>query len=266
MTERGLDFLLSEMEGPGLWRFWSSRDPQHELLQPDLDSTCCTSYILKQNGRTLPSNTAIVLANRNTEGLFYTYIVPRPGTPSEIRQEMGRLVGAESLLKLLAAGILHEVDCVVNANVLLYLGENEYTQAAVNYLVDIVRRNKEAACSNYYDPIAFYYMLSRAYFVSVTSLGKVKESVLERIIATWDGCQAFGTALAAALVGCSLLNFNHWAFPLTEVIAYIHRAQREDGAWCKSPLYLGPAPYYGSEELTTAFCVEALARYLQGIR
>ena len=32
----------------------------------------------------------------------------------------------------------------------------------------------------------------------------------------------------------------------------------------RSALYLGPAPYYGSEELTTALCVEALARYLQG--
>jgi hypothetical protein len=65
MTERGLDFLLSEMEGPGLWRYWSSRNPQHESLQPDLDVICCVSHILKENRRAFHSNAAIVLASRN---------------------------------------------------------------------------------------------------------------------------------------------------------------------------------------------------------
>jgi hypothetical protein len=266
MTARGLDFLLSEMEGPGLWRYWSSRNPQRESLQPDLDVICCVSHILKQNGRAFPSNTAIVLASTDDKRRFYTYVAPRPSTPPGLRREMGRLVSPESLLKLLAAGILHEVDCVVNANVLLYLGENEHTQAAVDYLVDVVQRNKEADCSNYYrDPLAFYYMLSRACFSGVTSLCKTREAVLERVIAEQDDHGAFDTALAAALAACSLLNFNHLSFPLPEAIAYIQRAQRKDGSWRKSPLYLGPAPYYGSEELTTAICVEALERYSQGL-
>ncbi len=265
MTEKGLDFLLSEMEGPGLWRYWSSRNPQHESLQPDLDVICCVSHILKQNGRAFPSNTAIVLASRNDKGLFYTYVAPRPNTPPELQQEMGRLVSAESLLTLLAAGMLHEVDCVVNANVLLYLGENEHTQAAANYLIDIVQNNKEADCSNYYDRLAFYYMLSRAYFSGVTLLGKTREAVLERIIAAQDNHGTFDTALAAALTVCSLLNFNHSTWPLLGTITTIQKTQCKDGSWHKSPLYLGPAPYYGSEELTTALCVEALARYLQNI-
>ncbi|KPL22562.1 MAG: hypothetical protein AMJ93_06930 [Anaerolineae bacterium SM23_84] len=266
MTERGLDFLLSEMEGPGLWRYWSSRNPQHESLQPDLDVICCASHILKRNGRAFPSNTAIVLASRNNRGLFYTYVAPRPSTPPGLRQEMGRLVSAESLLVLLAAGMLHEIDCVVNANVLLYLGENEHTQAAVEYLIDIVQRNKETDCSKYYrDPLAFYYMLSRATFSGVSSLGRAREAVLKRIIVGQDGHSGFDTALAAALTACSLLNFNHWASPLPETVATIQQTQRQDGSWRKSPLYLGPAPYYGSEELTTALCVEALARYLQRI-
>jgi hypothetical protein len=266
MTERGLDFLLSEMEGPGLWRFWSSRNPQHESLQPDLDDICCVSHILKRNGRAFPSNASIVLASKNDEGLFYTYVAPRPNTPPELRQEMGRLVSAESLFRLLAAETLHEVDCVVNANALLYLGENEHTRAAVEYLIDIVRCNKEADCSKYYpDPPAFYYMLSRAYFAGVTSLGQCREAVLKRIIAARDSQGTSDTALAAALTACALVNFGHWAFPLPETIATIQQAQRQDGSWPKSPLYIGPAPYYGSEELTTALCVEALARYLQGI-
>jgi hypothetical protein len=265
MTEKGLDFLLSEVEGPGLWRYWSSRNPQHEALQPDLDVICCASHILEQHGRAFSSNAAILLASRNDEGLFYTYVAPRPSTPPELRQEMGRLVSAESLLKLLAAGMLHEVDGVVNANVLLYLGENEHTQAAANYLIDVVQQNKEAHCSKYYGSLAFYYMLSRAYFSGVTGLGQTRAMVLERMIAAWDNPETPDTALAAALTACSLLNFDHSTWPLSETISTIQKTQRQDGSWRKNYLYLGPAPYYGSEELTTAFCVEACARYLQRI-
>ena len=266
MMEKGLDFLLAEVEGPGLWRFWSSRNPQHQSLQPDLDDTCCVSHVLRQNGRAFPSNEAILLGSRNEKGLFYTYVAPRPSTPPELRQKMGRLVSPESLLRLMAAGALHEIDGVVNANVVLYLGAGEHTRAAVDYLVDVVQRNQETDCSKYYpDPLAFYYMLSRACFSGVTSLDKTREVVLERIIATRGSRGAFGTALAAALAACSLINFDHWASPLPATMAYIERSQRENGSWRKSPLYLGPAPYYGSEELTTALCVEALGRYVQSV-
>ena len=43
-------------------------------------------------------------------------------------------------------------------------------------------------------------------------------------------------------------------------------AQREDGSWPARAFYAGPEPpavhayYWGSEELTTAMCLEALAR------
>ena len=127
-----------------------------------------------------------------------------------------------------------------------------------------MQRNEEAECSKYYpDPLAFYYMLSRACCSGVTSLRETRGAVLERVIAAQLDRGSFETALAAALAACSLLNFNHVSTPLPGAIAYIIGAQRADGSWPKSPLYLGPAPYYGSEELTTALCVEALARYLQ---
>lgn len=266
MTDKALDFLLAEMEGPGLWRYYSTRNLQHGALQPDLDVTCCVSHVLQQNGRPLPANRAVVLACRNDAGLFYTYVAPRPNTPPELREEMGRLVSAESLLTLAAAGMLHEVDPVVNANVTLYLGENEDTRAAVEYLIDVVQRNQEAQCSKYYrDPLAFYYMLSRATFCGVPSLGVTRAAVRDRVIAAQGTHRASGMALAVALAACSLLNVGHRSDPLPGTMAAIHETQRPDGSWPRSPLYFGPAPYYGSEELTTALCVEALARFLRGV-
>jgi hypothetical protein len=127
MTQKALVFLLTEMEGPGLWRYWSSRNPQHKDLQPDLDDICCVSYVLKRHGRAFPSNEAILLASRDPEGLFCTYVAPRTGAPAGLVEDMGRFVSAESLVGLAAAGMFHEVDCAVNANVLFYLGENEHT-------------------------------------------------------------------------------------------------------------------------------------------
>jgi hypothetical protein len=263
MTDKGLDFLLAEMEGPGLWRYWSTRNPQHGALQPDLDVICCASHVLQQNGRAFPSNRAILLASRNEAGLFYTYVAPRPGTPPELQREMGRQVSAESLLKLAAAGMLHEVDPVVNVNVALYLGESAHTRAAVEWLIEVVEGNQETGCSKYYrDPLALYYMLSRAYHSGITSLGVTRAAVRDRAIAALDDRGTSVTPLAAALAACSLLNVGHRSDPLPETVVTLARMQGPDGSWPRSALYLGPAPYYGSEALTTALCVEALARYL----
>ncbi len=261
MVEKGLDFLLSEVEGPGLWRYWSSRNPQHEGLQPDLDVIGCVSQILWCHGREFPDNREFLLATRDAQGLFYTYMVPRPTTPPALRSEIGRLVSPESLFKLLAAGMLHEVDAVVNANVLLYLGEIPETEAALAYLLEVVRNKGEATCSKYYrDPWIVYYMFSRAFFAGVTGLAAARESILERLTAEAAMPGALEPPLRAALGACTLLNFGEGGPLLAESIRRIETTQQADGSWSRRPFYIGPAPYYGSEELTTGFCVEALCR------
>ena len=260
MIARGLDFLLSEMEGSGLWRYWTGRDPQHERLQPDLDDVCCVSQLLQRHERPFPDNRPLVLACRDLQGRFYTYVAPRPGTPPELRQALGSLVSPQSLLALLAAGMLHEVDAAVNANVVLYLGQNEHTQAAIDYLLEAVHQPAQRRHNRYYLSLAFEYMLSRACFASAPALNAAKIPIIERLNAA---PQVFDTPLAAALAACTLLNFNDWDSPLPEALQVILQTQRADGSWPCSPLYLGPAPYYGSEEMTSGFCLEALGRYIR---
>jgi hypothetical protein len=108
-------------------------------------------------------------------------------------------------------------------------------------------------------------MLSRACFSGVTLLGVTRVAVRDRVIAALDDRGTSVTPLAAALAACSLLNVGHRSDPLPGIVANLARTQDPDGAWPRSALYLGPAPYYGSEELTTALCVETLARYLEGV-
>ena len=260
MTAKALDFLLEEMEGPGLWRYWSSRNQRHGLLPPDLDDTCCISFILKRNHRRLPSNRDIILANRNNEGVFYTWLVPRSTSPSRLADDNGYVVNREAYLLVALSGGMNDIDCVVNANALLYLGDNEDTRGAIDYLVDIVLNEKEDGCSDFYpDRLSLYYMLSRAYCNGILSLESVRVPVTDRVVQTQDRDGSFGNELLAALAVCTLLNFDNWTSAMYRAVDHILQAQREDGSWSRIPMFLGPAPYYGSEDLTTALCVEALA-------
>jgi hypothetical protein len=262
MTGHALDFLAVEMEGPGLWRYWSSRNPRHRQLPPDLDDICCISHILKRNGWPLPANREFILANRNEAGMFYTWLAPRTGAPPELVGAINHLVGAGTLLAILLSGTVNDVDCAVNANVLLYLGEGEETRGAIDYLTGVVIDGREDECSHFYpDPLAFYYMLSRAYFNGVSALAQTQAAVIDRLLARQENNGSFGDALRTALAACTLLNFEQRTPALQRASEHLLAVQQPDGSWPRLALFLGPAPYYGSEELTTALCVEALGRF-----
>jgi hypothetical protein len=258
-TEKAIEFLRSEMEGPALWRYWSSRNPRHGALELDIDDTCCVAYVLRRHGCLLPANERVLLANRNPQGLFYTYIAPRTGSPPDVLEAVGPLTDISTVLKLAVARMLHDVDPIVNANALLYLGDDDHAVPVVEYLLGIVRRGDEATASRYYtDSLAFEYMLSRAYFAGCQSLAPAREPVVARVC-----CRAqagFGTALSGALAACTLLNCDTCGGALDHAIGHLRALQRDDGSWERTALYTDGVDYYGSEELTTAFCLEALAR------
>ena len=159
----------------------------------------------------------------------------------------------------------NDVDCVVNANVLLYLGESAETDPAIDYLIDTVRRHREGECDKWHRrPLSVYYMLSRAYFNGARRLGVVRDLVIERIRALGRRAGGFGNELESALGACALLNVDAAPSELDRSVEYLLDTQDRSGAWPKTPLYWGgPKKMYGwgSEELTTALCVEALARY-----
>lgn len=262
MTARGLTFLQSEMEGRGVWRYWSSHNQAHSVLPPDLDDTACISFVLKQHGR-MPANRDVILANRNREGLFYTWLAPREQTPVPLKKEIHRLAKAGSLPFFSMSGTLENIDPSVNANVVLYLGDCDETRAAIDYLKHTVTRQQMPDSGYYVDPLAFHYLLSRAYLGGVAALGDVRSAVLKALLSKKGRDGSFGNELLTALAVCTWLNFNAPRDQLKVSIDCLVRAQEQNGSWRKSPMWLGPAPYYGSEELTTGFCIEALGRSIQ---
>ena len=78
VTERALDFLAAEASKEGVWSHFSSSQLDQEFLPPDVDDTACASAALRQGCRPVPDNEALMLANRDRRGLFYTWFTFRP--------------------------------------------------------------------------------------------------------------------------------------------------------------------------------------------
>jgi hypothetical protein len=251
IRDRALDFLHSEMDPRGLWKHWPREHSRSRELPPDLDDTSCASAVLARAGRPFPDNRKLLLANRNGDGLFYTWKL----THRELRHPL-------VLWSLFRCGTAKpfDVDAVVNANVVFYLGA---IPEVIEHLLRVLRENRETSCDKWYDnPFVVWYFFSRALHAHAPEAGEI----IEKKIAAATPRNALESALAA----CSL-----WCWNRSPAVGPILAAQLNSGAWPAAPLYhdgrarrrdgtfAQPHPdtlYWGSEELTTAFCIEALSR------
>jgi len=234
-----LSFLHSELEPPGLWRYWTSR--QGVAIDPDLDDTACAAFALwgAQHGAD-PPNLRIILENRHPCGLFKTWLRHHDAH--------------------------NDIDCAVNANVLLLLGEREETIPARDRVIQtILDGGEESACWYYPDRLALYYLISRAFRHGVQGFSACRDAILRQTIRNIQdpSCTALGLAMGI----CILCNFEHRSEDaVPDALEHLLAAQSADGSWPRAALYTGPEPpsshlvWWGSEELTTAFCVEAITR------
>ena len=111
----------------------------------------------------------------------------------------------------------------------------------------------------YPDPVALYYMTARAFLHSAPGLGKVGDLIATDI----EGRRPIERPLATALAACTMLTFKPESPVVPDAVRNLLRTQRKDGSWSRYAFYRGPDEFWGSEELTTALCTEALARYLE---
>jgi hypothetical protein len=270
VRERALDFLARQVDQDGMSRHWTPRHPQYDWMPPDLDDTSLVSAALARHGRPAPANHEIVLANRNRRGLFYTWVIPRPMFNRSLAYWAATLpqLKRARLIRLLftkTPALPFDVDAVVNANVLFYLGATTGTRPVVEHLLSVLRTDRERACDKWYEnPFAVWYFFSRALAPVAPEAGDL---VAAKIVSATPA-----SALDAALGACSLMYWKR--SPREDAIRTLVHAQLESGGWPRAPLYhagrtrlrggwFAPtrptAPRWGSEELTTALCLEALA-------
>ncbi|XXF80188.1 terpene cyclase/mutase family protein [Myxococcaceae bacterium GXIMD 01537] len=244
MRRRAREFLLSEMQAGAVWSYWTIASGMD--IDPDLDDTAMCSFVLRAHHPDVASlNRERVLANRSEEGLFQTWLRPR--------------------------GRTNDVDSVVNANVLLYLGEGEETHDVCGALVRMVLQGREADTSWYYpDTMSLYHAIARAWaHGGVRGLGVCRERIEEAIRARRLADGSFGDALATSMGLSTLLTFGVTTPELVEpALRWLLRAQDAEGGWARCAFYTGPeAPHrrnvwFGSEDLTTVIALDALAASL----
>jgi len=239
MTSKALIFLRNEMLPQRVWQYFSSKN--RKKLRPDLDVTAVVSHILQKFNVPFPDNRDFFSLMERKRGGYYTWI---------------------SLWKS-----RNDVDCVVNANILLYLMELMDTEELCSYINGTISSGEEQECSFYYlDPLAFYYMLSRAYFEGASCLGDSGEVILGKIVKRWENENSFDNELHTAFALNTLFNFKQFEdAPIAPSIEYLLSRQLSDGSWPRAAFFKGAVRYYGSEELTTAICLEALSRYLSNL-
>ena len=72
---RALGFLASQADRRGLWRHWPRGHRLAKYPCQDLDDTACASEALRRGGRPVPDNRGRILANRDREGRFLSWVI-----------------------------------------------------------------------------------------------------------------------------------------------------------------------------------------------
>lgn len=237
-------YLRSIMEYPGVWRYWPS-------LPPDLDDTAVCSRVVGQHawlalGRTLPT----VFRKRDDEGRFRTWMAKGDDTST-----------------------WDDVDSVVNANVVFWLGDRAQTADAQRWLRALIDGHREAGSSWYYpDPMDLYAALSRlgpdpgGVDGTFRGLGAI---LAARIMSRRDPAGHFGDAQRTAQALSALDRLQAWpaAGDAARAAAWLLETQCADGSWPSGLVWQGPPPPsppcagFVSAALITAYCMESLARF-----
>ncbi len=265
---RALRFLRANLEPPAFLRYWTPKSRLRRYMPPDVDDTSCAAIVLRRGGFRVPNIRSLLLANRARNGLFYTWMLPPPLS----RIPYARVV---RLLRRLIFPASHfffwrrttadpdDIDAVVNANVLAWLGDGEFARPVIEHLKNVLEEGREASCDKWYlDPYSVYYFVSRAHLEGVAGLHVARSAIAARILPVADGDPEALNELQLAQAACALMSFELWGAALERLVTVLLSRQREDGSWPVQPAYYGsPNYFWGSSELTTAVAVEAISRY-----
>lgn len=263
-------FQYQTMRG-GAMNYFAKWNQFFSMCPADIDDTIFVADFLKSQGIEFVDPLPILLENRNKNGLFYTWFSFRFNTSTNkdywllLLREFKHPIKSFLVWKNFEFS-RYDVDAVVNTNVLYFLGRNNITKPIIDYLLKIVEENRESDCDKWYrNPFTFYYFYSRNVKKGITELNHGSSTIINRIINNVkpNGCIG-SSALETALSTTALINLNFTGPQIDNGIKFILDNQQKTGEWPRRIMYYsGPKKLlgWGSEELTTGFCIETLALY-----
>jgi len=241
-SEKGLKFLLQEQNANGAWNVYTSKNPKHRPPD-DSDDTSVASAILTIYGLKYKENLHLFEKYKNDSGIVNLWF-------SESKE-------------------FTEYDCEVNSNVLFYFSLKSIHDSKIcNFINDTIETGNFDCCiycasdTGKKNTFPLFYIVSRAYKNGATCLEGSKKRVVDIILSKQNSDGSFGNPLKTAFAINTLFNYGYGCDKLVEAIDYLLKSQHENGMWDRYPFYIDRKPhFYGSEELTTAICVEALYRF-----
>ncbi|MCX9012880.1 MAG: hypothetical protein OIN66_17400 [Candidatus Methanoperedens sp.] len=255
MKTKALAFLLDNMESHNIWRYQGKS--QTIVYPPDTDDTSMVFSALVESGVNISDESLDYMLNfRTPDGIFYTWINSDEWLdPSFQDYEKYKQ---------------NDIDANVNANVLYaYSLRNRNQYSVINYLNNMAENKSFLNGTPYYQsPYVFSYVVTRDYSDGgikelEPSLDNLKDYVLE----TQNADGGWGNDIDTAFATITLINIGYEGAPLEKAIEHILNNQRKNGSWRSNPFYIAYHPdtsitfYYGSQELTTSFSLEALIKY-----
>jgi len=243
-AQRAAAYLLGQKRDLGLFNYYGTATPR--TIPPDVDDTSLAWSALKRFGQSTPAETLGALrANRNDAGVFNTWIGP---TAKQLAPDNG------------------ELDAVVNLNALLLFGlAGESLDSVCKFVLERAESEQFRKGSAYYEsPEAFTHAFSRAYADGkVQCLGKSVAKIRDATLSLQKPDGGWGDDLETASGVITLLNLGYRGEALERGIRTILTRQNADGGWARTTVYrgIGVPLRYGSRSVTTAACVEALAKY-----
>ena len=242
--ERAAKYLMAQQKTPGVWSYYGQGTDI--VISPDVDDTSVSWAALQRFGAKISLGALdAVRASRNERGLFTTWV----GDPS-------RWVNIDS----------RDIDTIVNLNALLLFGlAHEKIDSVCKFEIEQVESDGFRRGTVYYSsPLMFAHAFSRAYREGdVTCLQSAVPKIREAVLSMQNKDGSWGNDLETAFGAVTLLNLGYHGEALERAIKAILGRQAEDGGWALAPAYRGAvAPLnYGARAVTTAVCIEALAKY-----
>lgn len=266
-VDRAVAFLRHEEETMAQWRYWAATNPQYDFTPPDADDTACCSMAVAVRGVTTSRNRRVLLGNRDHHGRFYTWLIPHriPNDPRvawALRDEWrSAVVRRRGELWATTEAEPDDVDGVVNANVLRYLGRRA-PAAAVAWVASVVEAGNEDDCDSWHrNRFTLYAAIADGVRRGVVGYRSITDTVAARIIERVRADGSVGPPLDTAFALSALANLGLAPEARVELAASLRRSQLPDGSWERSVFYYGgPREVFGwgSEALSTASALAAL--------
>jgi hypothetical protein len=246
VKKKTANFLLGQKSDFWSWNYWkrNSAESKRVPYPDDLDVTCCAiAALIMHDPKTIPVKAIASVVNliafceSKEGGPYHTWLIDSD---------------AEKSWK--------DVDLAVNNNIAFFLSFQEVT------LPNLIALIEKAIIFGKYASPYYHSSYSVIYFISRWYRGQKKRKIVSFLLKKRLKNYSWGNPLETALAVSALVNFEYEKEKLKKSVDYLVKNQKR-GRWKAYPFVIDlikkDKKYYsGSPELTTAFCLESLGKFL----